>query len=100
MWTMKKYVPNLDSQGSSTNSGTYVLHVMEKLETRKQTCHWYSVVVGQVTMVRAKSDGINASLCERRERIEQLNGTRSLLRKIQVNVPNSNLSGEPEESEV
>jgi hypothetical protein len=73
---------------------------MEKLETRKQTCHWYSVVVGQVTMVRAKSDGINASLCERRERIEQLNGTRSLLRKIQVNVPNSNLSGEPEESEV
>ncbi|CAM6035674.1 unnamed protein product [Sphagnum compactum] len=36
-----------------------------------------------VTMVRAKSDGINASLCERRERIEQLNGTRSLLRKIQ-----------------
>jgi hypothetical protein len=82
------------------NSGTYVLHVMEKLETRKQTCHWYSVVVGQVTMVRAKSDGINASLCERRERIEQLNGTRSLLRKIQVNVPNRNLSGEPEESQV
>lgn len=100
MWTMKKYVPNLDSQCSSTNSGTYVLPVMEKLETRKQTCHWYSVVVGQVTMVRAKSDGINASLCERRERIEQLNGTRSLLRKIQVNVPNSNLSGEPEESQV
>ncbi len=77
-----------------------MLHVMEKLETRKQTCHWYSVVVGQVTMVRAKSDGINASLCERRERIEQLNGTRSLLRKIQVNVPYSNLSGEPEESQV
>ncbi|KAG6557704.1 hypothetical protein Mapa_000469 [Marchantia paleacea] len=36
-----------------------------------------------VTAVRAKSDGINASLCERRERIEELNGTRSLLRKVQ-----------------
>ncbi|KAL2622175.1 hypothetical protein R1flu_002380 [Riccia fluitans] len=36
-----------------------------------------------VTAVRAKSDGINSSLCERRERIEELNGTRSLLRKIQ-----------------
>ena len=41
-------------------------------------------VVGQVTVVRAKSDGVNASLCDRRERIEELNGTRSLLRKIQV----------------
>lgn len=39
----------------------------------------------QVTVVRTKSDGINASLCERRERIEELNGTRSLLRKVQVN---------------
>jgi len=38
----------------------------------------------QVTVVRGKSDGINASLCERRERIEELNGTRSLLRKVQV----------------
>lgn len=36
-----------------------------------------------VTVVRRKSDGINASLCERRERIEELNGTRSLLRKVQ-----------------
>jgi len=36
-----------------------------------------------VTVVRAKSDGVNASLCDRRERIEELNGTRSLLRKIQ-----------------
>ncbi|KAG0593245.1 hypothetical protein M758_1G308100 [Ceratodon purpureus] len=36
-----------------------------------------------VTVVREKSDGINASLCERRERIEELNGTRGLLRKVQ-----------------
>ena len=40
----------------------------------------------QVTVVREKSDGINASLCERRERIEELNGTRGLLRKVQVNL--------------
>lgn len=40
----------------------------------------------QVTAVRGKSDGINASLCERRERIEELNVTRSLLRKVQVSV--------------
>lgn len=43
-----------------------------------------STVPEQVTVVRGKSDGINASLCERRERIEELNGTRSLLRKVQV----------------
>ena len=36
--------------------------------------------------MREKSDGINASLCERRERIEELNGTRSLLRKVQVSL--------------
>ncbi|KAH7284565.1 hypothetical protein KP509_34G060300 [Ceratopteris richardii] len=37
----------------------------------------------KITAVRAKSDGINASLFERRERIEELNGTRGLLRKVQ-----------------
>lgn len=37
-----------------------------------------------VTAVRGKSDGINSSLFERRGRIEELNGTRSLLRKVQV----------------
>ncbi|CAM6105319.1 unnamed protein product [Calypogeia fissa] len=36
-----------------------------------------------VTAVRGKSDGINVSLSARRERIEELNGTRSLLRKVQ-----------------
>ncbi|KAG0580912.1 hypothetical protein KC19_4G210000 [Ceratodon purpureus] len=40
-------------------------------------------LLNTVTVVRGKSDGINASLCERRERIEELNGTRSLLRKVQ-----------------
>ncbi|KAH7279277.1 hypothetical protein KP509_37G013400 [Ceratopteris richardii] len=37
----------------------------------------------KVTAVRTKSDGVNASLFERRERIEELNGTRGLLRKVQ-----------------
>ncbi|EFJ29128.1 hypothetical protein SELMODRAFT_440937 [Selaginella moellendorffii] len=37
----------------------------------------------KVTAVRTKSDNINASLFERRGRIEELNGTRSLLRKVQ-----------------
>ncbi|XP_024371443.1 vacuolar protein sorting-associated protein 51 homolog isoform X3 [Physcomitrium patens] len=36
-----------------------------------------------VTIVRGESDGVNASLCKRRERIEELNRTRSLLRQIQ-----------------
>ncbi|MCO5562521.1 hypothetical protein L7F22_016148 [Adiantum nelumboides] len=37
----------------------------------------------KVTAVRTKSDGVNASLFERRECIEELNGTRGLLRKVQ-----------------
>lgn len=37
----------------------------------------------KVTAVRTKSDGVNSSLFERRERIEELNGTRGLLRKVQ-----------------
>ncbi|MCO5566355.1 hypothetical protein L7F22_020032 [Adiantum nelumboides] len=37
----------------------------------------------KVTAVRTKSDGVNASLFERRDRIEELNGTRGLLRKVQ-----------------
>ncbi|XP_024390058.1 vacuolar protein sorting-associated protein 51 homolog [Physcomitrium patens] len=40
-------------------------------------------LLNTVTVIRGKSDGVNASLCERRERIEELNGTRSLLRKVQ-----------------
>eukprot|EP00249_Psilotum_nudum_P007543 c20645_g1_i1 orf=513-2891(-) len=40
-------------------------------------------LLDKVTVVRSKSDGVNASLFERRERIEELNGTRSLLRKVQ-----------------
>eukprot|EP01018_Ginkgo_biloba_P011119 Gb_16420 [translate_table: standard] len=37
----------------------------------------------KITSVQSKSDGVNASLFERRERIEKLNRTRSLLRKVQ-----------------
>ncbi|KAJ7541180.1 hypothetical protein O6H91_10G049200 [Diphasiastrum complanatum] len=40
-------------------------------------------LLDKVTAVRTTSDGVNASLFERRERIEELNGTRSLLRKVQ-----------------
>lgn len=38
----------------------------------------------QITGVRAKSDAVNDSMCERREHIEELNRTCRLLRKIQV----------------
>jgi hypothetical protein len=41
------------------------------LEDSILTC----TLIEQVTVVRGKSDGINASLCERHERIEELNGT-------------------------
>lgn len=37
----------------------------------------------KITSVQSKSDSVDASLCERRERIENLNRTRSLLRKVQ-----------------
>lgn len=37
----------------------------------------------KITSVQSKSDTVNASLCERRECIENLNRTRSLLRKVQ-----------------
>lgn len=40
----------------------------------------------QVTAVREKSDGINASLSKRREQIEDLNNTRGFIRKIQVSL--------------
>jgi hypothetical protein len=42
------------------------------------------LLLNTVTSVRSKSDGVNANLSARRERIESLNGTRSLLRKVQV----------------
>eukprot|EP00850_Spirogloea_muscicola_P008006 SM000042S15273 [mRNA] locus=s42:26873:32783:+ [translate_table: standard] len=42
-----------------------------------------SLLLETVTAVRAKSDGVNMTLSRRREAIEQLNGTRSLLRKVQ-----------------
>jgi hypothetical protein len=49
------------------------------LEDSILTC----TLIEQVTVVRGKSDGINASLCERHERIEELNGTwSSLFREV------------------
>jgi hypothetical protein len=44
------------------------------------------LLLSTVTSVRSKSDGVNANLSARRERIESLNGTRSLLRKVQVQI--------------
>ncbi|CAI6004120.1 unnamed protein product [Closterium sp. NIES-64] len=83
--SMKDNVASMES--SDDRAGAE--HGYQQQSVEEEGADWQAV-----TTVQEQSTAINSNLSERRERIEQLNGTRSLLRKAQEQSTaiNSNLS--------